>query len=127
MRQTSFLNPKRAAAIASFYNRSADFFRRGNAPESDIGSAWSSTGRPETILHSDVPCRIGQTRGIGEREFGSTTLSTANFTVGLQGVYTDIRERDEVEIDGVRYNIVHVGVQRLTQRTRMRVARKPDA
>ena len=128
MRQTGFVHPKRAAALADFYDLSADIVRRSDAPVSDTGSAYSSTGRPETTLHSDVPCHFEVlTGGVGERTYGGATLGTTAFTIGLQGMYSDIKESDDIIIDNVRYNILSVGIQRLAQRTRMRVARKPDA
>ena len=108
--------------------RAADIYRRSNDPESDIGSAFRDDGsRNETPLHSDVPAYISITRGIGERVEGSATLGTTQFSVGLLGMHSDIQERDDLEIDNVRYNIVSVGLQRLTQRTRLRVVRKPLA
>ena len=128
MRQTGLVHPKRAAALLDRYDQSADIYRRSNAPESEIASAFREDGsRNETVLHSDVPCYVGQTRGIGELVINSATIGTTNFTVGLRGMYNDIQERDEVEIDSVRYNILSVGVQRLAERTRLRVEKKDNA
>ena len=124
MRQTGFVHPKRDAALAERYDQTADIYQLSNAPESPIGSAFREDGsRRENPLHSDVPAYISLTRGIGERVEGSATLGATQFSVGLLGMYSDISEEDELEIDGVRYNIVSVGLQRLTQRTRMRVVR----
>ena len=128
MRQTGFVHLGRDAALAGRYDQTADIYRRSDAPESDIGSAFMADGtRREIPLHSDVPCYVGQTRGIGEQVINSATIGTTNFTVGLRGMYNDIQERDEVEIDNVRYNIKSVGVQRLAERTRLRVERKDNA
>ena len=62
---------------------------------------------------------------LANRSSGVGHVGTTQFSVGLLGMYSDIQERDELEIDGVRYNIKSVGLQRLTQRTRLRVVRKP--
>ena len=87
MRQTGFVHLGRDAALAERYDQTADIYRRSNAPESDIGSAFMADGtRREIPLHSDVPAYIvGLTRGIGEQSSGVGHVGTTQFSVGLLG------------------------------------------
>ena len=44
MRQTGLVHPRRAAALLDRYDQNADIYRRSDAPESDIGSAFMEDG-----------------------------------------------------------------------------------